>query len=363
MVQLNDDCQLAFCVGVGGVGKTTFAAALAISEAMRGRRVLVLTADPARRLADALSVSELRNEASPIPLPAACTGSLHAAMLETQSSADQAIERIASDRAHAERVLHNRIYRAFSRTLSRSHAYAAMERIYAAVHEDPYDLVIVDTPPAQSAIEVLDAPLRLSDFLGHRVVRWFSHAAEATGARGGALGRSLLRTISGESLVGALTEFLSEMSFLSDGFLERARGLGESMRSDQTAFVLVCAADPAGARAGRSVVEALRQLGLSLHHVVFNRAFVSDLAPSCREIPATAESYPAELSELAPVLGAMHRAFVSEQARRDRGVLDFYEGLQPSAPGWRLPESTRPLGRTAQLLEWIRSGRPASAPP
>jgi arsenite-transporting ATPase len=362
MVKLSDDCRLAFCVGVGGVGKTTFAAALGLSEAIGGRRVLVLTADPARRLADALSVSELRNEASPISLPPGSTGSLHAAMLETQSSADEAIERVASDRAHAERVLHNRIYRAFSRTLSRSHAYASMERIYAALHEDAYDLVIVDTPPAQSAIEVLDAPLRLSDFLGHRVIRWFSHAAEATGARGGALGRSLLKTISGESLVGALTEFLSEMSFLSDGFLERARGLGEFMRSDETEFVLVCAADPTGALAGRSVAEALQRLDLSLSCVVFNRAFVSHLAASCSAIPPRPASYPAELSELAPELEAMHQAFVSEQARRDRGVRDFYEGFETSAPGWRLPESTRPLGRTDQLAEWIRKARPVAVP-
>ena len=129
--------------GVIGVGKTTFAAALGLREALRGRSVLVLTADPARRLADALGVHGLRDVPSDIPLPStALGGELHAAMLETKASADDIIRRAADDPTRAQRVLDNRIYQAFSNTLARSHAYAAMERVHETVHDPRYDLAV-----------------------------------------------------------------------------------------------------------------------------------------------------------------------------------------------------------------------------
>jgi anion-transporting ArsA/GET3 family ATPase len=161
MFALEDECRLAFCVGVGGVGKTTFAAALGLTEALRGRSVLVLTADPARRLADALGIRGLQDVPSNVSIPRNCGGELHAAMLETKASADAIIRRAAHDEVSAQRVLDNRIYQAFSNTLARSHAYAAMERVYETMHDSRYDLVVIDTPPAQSSVEILDAPDRL----------------------------------------------------------------------------------------------------------------------------------------------------------------------------------------------------------
>ena len=103
-------------------------------------------------------------------------------MLETKASADEIIRRAADDEARAQRVLDNRIYQAFSNTLARSHAYAAMERVHEAVHDTRYDLVVVDTPPAQSSIEILDAPDRLVRFLDQRVVRWFLQASDEASA-------------------------------------------------------------------------------------------------------------------------------------------------------------------------------------
>ncbi|TFH28030.1 MAG: ArsA family ATPase, partial [Myxococcales bacterium] len=140
MIELSNECRLVFCVGVGGAGKTTFAAALGLREALRGRSVLVLTADPARRLADALGIRELRDAPSNIPLPSpASGGELHALMLETKASADEIIRRAANDEARARRVLDNSIYQAFSNTLARSHAYAAMERVHETAHDPRYD--------------------------------------------------------------------------------------------------------------------------------------------------------------------------------------------------------------------------------
>lgn len=356
MIELPDHCRLAFCVGVGGVGKTTFAAALALREAMRGRSVLVLTADPARRLADALGIHGLRDTPSHVPLPLhTAGGELYAAMLETKASADDIIRRAAEDEASAQRVLDNRIYQAFSNTLARSHAYAAMERIHQAVHETRYDLVVVDTPPAQSAVEILDAPARLVRFLDQRVVRWFVKASDDSAQlRGGALTQRLLRAVTGDSLVAALTEFLSEMAFLREGFSKRAGEVRDLMRSSSTTFVLVSSPDRVGIEAAKSVADELSDRSFELAQVVFNRAFIPEIS-SIRDAPVR---YPDRLSGLAPKLERMRAALVQEVEQKRSNMLAFCNEVGIQA--WSLPEATRPLGDTSALAAWIEQGRPVS---
>jgi anion-transporting ArsA/GET3 family ATPase len=354
VIELPDDCRLAFCVGVGGVGKTTFAAALALREAMRGRSVLVLTADPARRLADALGIHALRDAPSCIPLPSHTDGGeLHAAMLETKASADDIIRRASEDDARAQRVLDNRIYQAFSNTLSRSHAYAAMERVHETVHDARYDLVVVDTPPAQSSVEILDAPARLVQFLDQRVVRWFVKASEDSAQlRGGPLTQRLLRAVAGDSLVAALTEFLTEMAFLREGFSQRASEVRDLMRSSSTKFVLVSSADRVGIEAAQSVANELRYRGFELAQVVFNRAFIPEIS-SLRTAPA---SYPERLSGLVPKLERMCAALIEENEQKRSNMVAFCSEL--GTPAWSLPEATRALGDTSALTTWIELGRP-----
>ena len=353
MIALPDECRLAFCVGVGGVGKTTFAAALGLREALRGRSVLVLTADPARRLADALGVHGLRDVPSDIPLPStALGGELHAAMLETKASADEIIRRAADDPKRAQRVLDNRIYQAFSNTLARSHAYAAMERVHETVHDPRYDLVVVDTPPAQSSIEILDAPARLVRFLDQRVVRWFLKASDdSPGLRGGAIAQRLLRTVAGDSLVSALTEFLTEMAFLREGFAERAEEVRDLMRSPSTRFILVSSADSVGIEAANSVAAEVVGRDFELAHVVFNRAFV----PEIGRADHAPVRYPDSLAALAPKLERMRALLTQEEARKHSNIIAFCETQEARA--WSLPEATRPLGDTSALAAWIEGGR------
>lgn len=356
MIGLREDCRLVFCVGVGGVGKTTFAAALGLQEALAGRSVLVLTADPAKRLADALGIYGLRDAPSTILLPEGVEGGeLHAAMLETKASADAIIRRVAKDETRAQRVFDNKIYQAFSNTLARSHAYAAMERVHEAIHDPRYDLVIVDTPPAQSAIEILEAPARLVRFLDQRVVRWFLQPSEepeeSARLRGGALTRRLLTTIAGESLVTALIDFLSEMAFLREGFSERARDVRDTMRSSDTEFILVSTADSMGVAAARSVADEVAHRGFTLGHVVFNRAFIvgvdmTDLGSG---------RYPPALAELAPMLERMRGWFVDEQIRKRAAIEEFCR--EQSQGVWTLPEATRSLGSRSALFAWISAGR------
>ena len=357
MIALDDACRLVFCVGVGGVGKTTFAAALALQEAQRGRSVLVLTADPARRLADALGIRALRDAPSDVPLPdAAPGGELHAAMLETKASADEIIRRAADDEGRAQRVLDNRIYQAFSNTLARSHAYAAMERVHQTVHDPRYDLVVVDTPPAQSSIEILDAPVRLVRFLDQRVVRWFLQASGDSSERvRGTLAQRLLQKVAGDSLVSALTEFLTEMAFLREGFATRAREVDALMRSPATSFALVSSADSVGIQAARSVAEEVVGRQFELSHAVFNRSFIPETDPS---LPA-GDPLPPRLASLAPKLERMRASFEEEQARK-RANLDAFCADYP-VPTWMLPEATRPLGASSALAAWISLARPASS--
>jgi arsenite-transporting ATPase len=355
VITLSEECRLAFCVGVGGVGKTTFAAALGLSEALRGRSVLVLTADPARRLADALGVGTLRNAPSRVSLPSPGGGALHAAMLETKASADDIIRRASEDDGRAQRVLDNRIYQAFSNTLARSHAYAAMERVHEAINDDSYDLVVVDTPPAQSSIEILDAPDRLVRFLDQRVVRWFLQASgDSPERRRGTLAQRLLQTVAGDSLVSALTDFLTEMSFLREGFARRASEVGEVMRSSGARFILVSSADSVGIEAAKSVASEIVERQFTLSHVVFNRAFIAEVDLSSQEPP----TYPERLASIAPRLVAMHGMLAAELARKATNIAEFCERYP--APAWSLPEATRPLGHPSALAAWIELGRAAN---
>jgi anion-transporting ArsA/GET3 family ATPase len=354
VIELSDECRLAFCVGVGGVGKTTLAAALGLQEALRGRSVLVLTADPARRLADALGVQGLRDVPSNISLPShGSGGELHALMLETKASADGIIRRAAHDEARAQRVLQNRIYQAFSNTLARSHAYAAMERVHETVHDPRYDLVVVDTPPAQSSIEILDAPARLVRFLDQRVVRWFLQASdESPTLLGGAIAQRLLRIVAGDSLVAALTEFLTEMAFLREGFATRATEVRDLMRSPSTSFVLVSSADSVGIEAAKSVAAEVAARDFEVACVVFNRAFIPEAGPGVRG-PVT---YPASLAALAPKLEQMRTLLAQEEEQRRSDIVAFCTECR--ANGWFLPEATRPLGDTSALAAWIERARP-----
>ncbi len=353
MTRLREDCKLVFCVGVGGVGKTTFASALGVREALGGRSVLVLTADPAKRLADALGMYGLHDEPSTISLPESAEGGeLHAAMLETKASADAIIRRAAQNEARAQRVLDNKIYQAFSTTLARSHAYAAMERVYEAVHDPRYDLVIVDTPPAQSAIEILEAPARLVRFLDQRVVRWFLQPVDGSiRLRGGALTRRLLTAIAGESLVAALTDFLAEMAFLREGFSERARDVRDTMRSSETEFILVSSADSVGVEAARSVAAEVSHRGFALGLIVFNRAFVSGVEVG----DLRSDNYPPVLAVHAPTLTRMRAWFANEQARKRAAIEAFCH--EQSRGAWILPETSRPLGNRSALFAWISAGR------
>ena len=271
------DARLVVCVGPGGVGKTTLAAALALENARRGRKALVLTIDPAKRLADALGLDGLDDSIRTVPTG---SGVLGAAMLDTKESYDALMRRIV-DPHHVERILDNRVYRAFSKTLARSHAYVAAERLYDVLQGD-WDHVVLDTPPTRSALEILDAPGRLSQFLDDRVLRFFLSERRARGtfasltAMGGDAALRLLEKLAGEGIVTELVEFLRLLADQRDGFERRARATRAALHDPATAYALIASPSHSTLHDARYLAAQLRERGIQPRAVVFNRAYVAE---------------------------------------------------------------------------------------
>jgi anion-transporting ArsA/GET3 family ATPase len=238
---LATDRSIVICCGSGGVGKTTAAAAIALEGARRGRRAVVVTIDPAKRLADALGVAGgLTNEPSRIDGP--WPGVLWAVMLDTKSTFDDVVVRYAADRAQADRILANRFYRNISGALSGTQEYMAAEKLFELHEAEQFDLVVVDTPPTRSALDFLDAPKRLMRFLDHRLYRALMAPTRAYLKAVGLAAQAFLRTVSkvigGEVLNDAIS-FFQAFDGMEAGFRARAERVTELLGAPETAYVLV----------------------------------------------------------------------------------------------------------------------------
>lgn len=272
--------RVLICAGTGGVGKTTVAAALALRAASEGRRTLVLTIDPARRLADALGLEGLGSEPAPVR-PAGVSPdafSLDAMMLDPKPTFDRLVDRLSPDAATRARVLENRIYRHLSEALAGSAEYAALEQVREAVESERYDLVVVDTPPASHALDFLSAPRRLRTFLEGRFVKALVRPAMSASRFGfKVFGRTLHRMmglierIAGVGFLDDLSEFLSAVAGLTEGFQAGTSRVEAILTGERTRFVLV-----GGPRSGEEpgtleFLDALDALDVRLAAVILNR--------------------------------------------------------------------------------------------
>ncbi|MFN7132550.1 MAG: ArsA family ATPase [Myxococcales bacterium] len=289
--RLVQDKRIIVCVGSGGVGKTTVAASIALKAAALGKKVMVCTIDPARRLANSLGMTELGNtetrvsdekfrEAGVEP-----KGELYAMMLDLKRTWDDLIVKHApADRREA--ILASRFYQQLSSALAGSQEYVAMEKLYDLHHERDYDLIVLDTPPTAHALDFLDAPNRVLDFFGNDAMRWLLTPALKAGRAGlkmfNLAGGYFVKTISrvtGTDLLQELAEFLVSLAPLYDHFKERASAVKALLGSEKAAFVLVSSPNPLTVDEAIYFHQLLLENQMPLGAVVANRVNVAAALP------------------------------------------------------------------------------------
>jgi anion-transporting ArsA/GET3 family ATPase len=282
---LLDDPQtrILVCCGAGGVGKTTTAASLGLRAAERGRRVVVLTIDPARRLAQSMGLVELDNTPRPVAgVDEAKGGRLDAMMLDMKRTFDEVIETHATPEKAAQ-LLANPFYQALSSSFAGTQEYMAMEKLgqlRAQADGDPdgWDLVVVDTPPSRSALDFLDAPQRLGSFLDGRFIRVLSAPARAGGraylkVMSAAVGTvtGLMTKVLGAQVLRDVQTFVAALDTMFGGFRERADATYTLLQAPGTAFLVVAAPEPDALREASYFVERLGDERMPLAGLVLNR--------------------------------------------------------------------------------------------
>ncbi|HEY3595150.1 MAG TPA: ArsA-related P-loop ATPase, partial [Polyangiaceae bacterium] len=307
---LIDSRRVIVCVGCGGVGKTTTAAAIGLAAAKAGKRTLCLTIDPARRLAESLGFSQMKSEAQQVEKERLARagldvkGSLTVMMLDTKGTFDELIQKHASSPEVRDRILRNRLYRHVSTSLAGTQEYMAMEKLYALKADPRWDLIVVDTPPTSNALDFLDAPERMIDAIDSTVLRWLVAAFQSSGklsvnllARGAATALRGVARLTGQGFLEALAEFVVLFNEMFGGFRKRADEVRKSLRGPDVAYVLVTSPDPLSIREIRFFAERLREMQMPRDAVVVNRVH------SPREQRAEAGEVAAEVERLRLALG------------------------------------------------------------
>jgi anion-transporting ArsA/GET3 family ATPase len=305
--------EIVVSTGSGGVGKTTTAAALgAAAAAHLGVKVLVLTVDPARRLASALGLERFGNVETQVPASAFAEagvqveGELWAAMLDTKQSWDDLVRMHAPDAATRDAILANPLYQNITGKFVQSHDYVAMERLYEIHMSGRYDLIVVDTPPTRNAIDFLDAPDRMADFFSSRLLRWLitpyrsrlvSFASKPF--------YSVADRILGTQFLEDIAEFFMLFQTMYDGFVERARAVTTLLGSPQTTFLVVSTLEVAPAREADFFLRLLTERGYHVGALVLNKVlpdFLLDRTAS--EVARTLAHQGAEVAaDVGPAVG------------------------------------------------------------
>lgn len=276
--------QLVVCVGSGGVGKTTSAAALGVWAAASGRKVMVLTIDPAKRLANSLGLDAIGGEGARINLSSlpGATGELHAMMLDSRGTFDGIIGQVSPTPELRDRILANAVYRYMADSFASSQDYMATEKIYDLVSSGHYDLVVLDTPPVKNALDFLESPGRVVRFFDERVYGWFVDTYDQESVKGGFFGRRLLSSTSaamwkllsyvlGDEFLGDLAGFFKDFQALYQGFRERHSAVLAMLHAPSTSFVTVCAPHEASLEVAKYFQRELRERDLPARGVVVNQ--------------------------------------------------------------------------------------------
>lgn len=341
------------CCGSGGVGKTTASAALALKWALEGQRVAVLTIDPARRLADSLSIGEIGNAAVPVPLPPGARGSLDAMMLDAKATFDELVRRLAPTDAAARRILANRYYQFASTRLGGAHEYMAMERLYELWHGGRYDVVVVDTPPTRHALDFLRAPERMASLMDEGVLRWLILPAGRSGWRALELGSeavaSVLKRVLGEETAEEIAEFFDVFRDLWEGFRRRSLEVQSLLHGPRTRFLLISSPAPSAREDAVFFLQQLQARELPFGGFIVNRS----VRP-----PAPLDPLPVAPDGVDPAAWERaRRALEQAWSQRRNLALDHQRSVEalraagpPGAPCWWVPEQPDDLHDLAGLV-------------
>jgi len=388
--RLIDDLRtrVIVCCGSGGVGKTTTAAAIGLRAAERGRHVVVLTVDPARRLAQSMGLSSLDNTPRPVPVPTRAgsgggtphagrvpEGSLHAMMLDMKRTFDEIVEAHA-DPDRAAQILANPFYLSLSSGFSGTQEYMAMEKLGQLRRADEWDLIVVDTPPSRSALDFLDAPQRLGRFLDGRLIRLLVAPAKVGGRAylkvlnaGFGMVTGVLTRVLGAQVLKDVQTFVSALDTMFGGFRERAEYTYRLLRAPGTAFLVIAAPEPDALREASYFVERLAQEGMPLAGLVLNRVHRSPAArlSAARSLAAAETLQAADGRAAAPhplAIAALRlHAERMELSAAEHRVAEHFITAHPHVPVAEVPaqpDDVHDLAGLAAIGDSFASGQTAS---
>jgi anion-transporting ArsA/GET3 family ATPase len=327
------ETRIIVCCGSGGVGKTTTSAALALAAAEAGRTVVVLTIDPARRLAQSLGLEELDNEPRRVEVPGA-DGELHAMMLDMKRTFDDVVA-AHSTPERAQAILDNPFYQSLSSSFSGTQEYMAMEKLGQLRATDQWDLIIVDTPPSRSALDFLDAPNRMSRFLDGTMIRLLTGGGRAGlkfASAGFMIFSRIVSKILGGQLLRDISAFVAALDTMFGGFRERATATYELLRRPGTWFVVVASPEPDALREASYFVDRLSADGMPLAGLVLNRTHPpATTALSATRAEAAAEEVAESGAEGADVTAAALRVHAERMvvAAREQHLADRFTSAHP----------------------------------
>lgn len=341
--------RILITCGTGGVGKTTLSASIALRSALQGRRTVVITVDPAKRLATSLGLDELGDHPTDLteqvreaarrirPELADFTGSLEAIIPDTRRTFESFIQSLSTSREIAERVIRNPIFQIFAKEFSGANEYMAMMRVHALAESHRFDRVILDTPPSRNTLAFLEAPSLLARFFDEKLIRWL--AVPANRLMAGAMKKAMgvLERLTGQGFITNLVEFSASLLEVQAGFTENLRKVMALLHSDDTGFLMVTAPTPDTAPEARSFIEAVRMHELHFDGIAVNRTLgylqdeprdpghaPSDAEQAARELIRAMQGREARILSEIRATGAPFCALLPELARDVHSIEDLF---------------------------------------
>lgn len=379
LARLVEDMRVLVCVGSGGVGKTTTAASLGLYAATLGKRTLVITIDPARRLANSLGIDELLHRPKTLDADRLAKAGIRVAapmdamMLDLKEAWDDMVRRSCADAADADRIMQNRFYGYLSSELPGAQEFIACEALHTLSEEHGYDLVVLDTPPTANALDFLTAPQKVLSFLDNDALRLLTKDRTAVpgaaklgmrfldGAAGAAT--SILSRFTGAQLLDELGEFLLLLRSIYGPLIERTRGFESRLKSHLTRFVIVTSPAPGPLREARYFSELLHEYGLQVGSAIINRVTPQPATSLAGLSPAALRSQMQEAlpecqlekSDIQSVLTAIDQQ--TRAAQRDRDAINSTDAWLPSSlPRIEVPQmhgDVHDASRLRELLPWL----------